>query len=248
MNLLLTNDDGINSEGIYHLKEYLKDLGAVTIVAPDRERSAISHALTLNHPIRIKKISKDVYICDGTPADCVNIALFEILSTSPDYIISGINPSPNLGDDITYSGTVAAAMEGTLHSIPSLSISTLNGSNSQYEYAAKATKRIISLIREIGLPPNTFLNINVPENPKGIAITKLARKFSREKTIKRLDPRGREYFWVGTKTPLFENEKDTDVKAVSKNLISITPLKLDFTDHKFIKILKRWNKDLWRDI
>lgn len=244
MNFLLTNDDGINSSGIFYLKKYLINMGKVTIIAPDRERSAIGHALTLNRPVRLKKISEDVYISDGTPADCVNIAVQNILPTPPDLIISGINPTPNLGDDVTYSGTVAAAMEGTLLSIPSISISTLNGTNSEYEFAAKTILQIIPFIKETGLPPDTFLNINIPDNPQGIAITKLEREFIREKIIERVDPRGKEYFWIGIKTPTPINAPDTDVKAVNNHLVSITPLNLDFTDYKFIATLKNWKISL----
>lgn len=241
MNFLLTNDDGINSSGIFYLKKYLVNMGKVTIIAPDRERSAVGHALTLNRPIRLKKISEGIYISDGTPADCVNIAIQNILPTPPDLIISGINPTPNLGDDVTYSGTVAAAMEGTLLSIPSISISTLSGTNSEYEFAAKTILQIIPFIKETGLPPDTFLNINIPNNPQGIAITKLGRKFIREKIIPRVDPRGKEYFWIGIKTPTPINAPDTDVNAVNNHLVSITPLNLDFTDYKFISTLKNWN-------
>ncbi|MDI6785776.1 MAG: 5'/3'-nucleotidase SurE [bacterium] len=241
MNFLLTNDDGINSSGIFYLKKYLSDIGKVIIITPDRERSATGHALTLNHPVRIKNISEDVYVSDGTPADCVNIAVQKILSCPPDIIISGINPSPNLGDDVTYSGTVAAAMEGTLLSIPSISISTLNGTNYEFEFAAKIILQIIPFVKKIGLPQDTFLNINVPDNPQGIVITKLGRKFTREKIIKRIDPRGNEYFWIGIKSPIPINTQDTDVEAIHNHLISITPLNLDFTDYKFITSLKKWN-------
>lgn len=241
MNFLLTNDDGINSEGIFCLKKYLTNLGSVVIVTPDRERSATGHALTLNHPIRIKKISEDVYVCDGTPADCINIAVQKVLPSFPDLIISGINPSPNLGNDITYSGTVAAAMEGTLLSIPSISVSTLNGTNSEFEFAAKTILHIIPFIKERGLPQDTFLNINVPEQPQGVIITVLGREFTRGEIIQKTDPHGNKYFWIGTKKPTLISTPDTDIKAVNNHLISITPLKLDFTDYKFIATLKRWN-------
>ncbi|MBU1153940.1 5'/3'-nucleotidase SurE [bacterium] len=243
MDFLLTNDDGINSLGISYLKKYLANIGKVTIVAPDRERSATSHALSLNHPIRVKKISKDTYITDGTPADCVNIALSEIFKTPPDFVISGINPNPNLGDDITYSGTVAAAMEGTLFSIPSIAVSTSNGNKSQYESAAKVVLETISFVKEVGLSKDTLLNINVPNHPKGIVITKLARESTRGKIIKRVDPRGNKYLWIGNKTPIFKDTPDTDIKAFFDHLVSITPLSLDLTNHHFISILRdyHWN-------
>lgn len=246
MDILLTNDDGIKSEGLHILKKELSKLGRVIIIAPDRERSACGHSLTLTHPIRVEEVEKDVFATDGTPADCINISILGILPKRPNLIISGINPSPNLGDDVTYSGTVSAAMEGTLLNIPSFSISMGGYNDIKFDFAAEFACKIANLILNRSLPYHTFLNINIPNLPKdkikGVAITRLGRRIYKEELVKRIDPRGKVYYWIGSKGAIDEEgEEGTDVRAIKEDKISITPLHLDMTNYYAIPILKKWN-------
>lgn len=243
--LLLTNDDGMNAVGLSRLREALGDF-RMSVVAPDRERSASSHSLTLHQPIRVNEIEKGIYITDGTPADCVNLGINGLLESSPDLVISGINDGPNLGDDVIYSGTVSAAMEGILLNVPSFAISMVGkGHDLRYETAAYIARRLSELILKEGLPSHTFLNVNVPnltiEEIRGVAITKLGRRIYREELIKRFDPRGRLYYWIGPKDHAGHEEEGTDFMAIKENMVSITPLHLDFTNYKFIEPLKEWN-------
>ncbi|MDI6735102.1 MAG: 5'/3'-nucleotidase SurE [bacterium] len=243
MNILLTNDDGIKAEGLHALRKGLSKLGKVIIIAPDRERSASGHSLTLTHPIRVEQIDEDTFVTDGTPADCINIGIFGILPTRPDLIVSGINPGPNLGEDITYSGTVSAAMEGTLLKIPSFAISMGSYTNPQFDFAAEFASKIADLILNHGLPPYTFLNVNVPNGPeekiKGVSITHLGNRKYQEELIKRLDPRGKVYYWIGSKVVVDEPGKEgTDVRAIQEDKISITPIHLDMTNYPAIPEIK----------
>ncbi len=246
MDILLTNDDGIKSEGLHALKKSLSKLGKVIIIAPDRERSASGHSLTLTHPIRVEEIDTDTFATDGTPADCINISVLGILSKRPNLIVSGINSSPNLGDDITYSGTVSAAMEGTLLKIPSFSISMGAYSDIKFDFAAEFACKIATLILKQKLPSHTFLNINIPNLPdekiKGISITRLGKRAYHEELIKRVDPRGKVYYWIGSKGVIDEKgEEGTDVRAIKEDKISITPLHLDMTNYSVISEIKKWD-------
>lgn len=245
MLILLTNDDGIKSEGLHVLKKSLTKLGRVVIIAPDRERSASGHSLTLIHPIRVEEIDKDTFVTDGTPADCVNISVLGILPQKPNLIVSGINPSPNLGDDVTYSGTVSASMEGTLLNIPSFSISMGAYTDIKFDFTAEFASKIANFILNQGLPPHTLLNINVPNLPekeiKGVAICRLGKRKHYEEVIKRIDPRGKVYYWIGSKGVIDEEgEEGTDVRAIKEGKISITPLHLDMTNYSAIPELKKW--------
>jgi 5'-nucleotidase len=244
LNILITNDDGIYSDGLSVLKKALSNIGRVIIIAPDRERSATGHSLTLMHPVRIDEIKKDIFITDGTPADCVNVGIMGILPVRPDIVVSGINLSANLGDDVTYSGTVAAAMEATLLKVPAFAISINGDTNLYLESAAKVAVDIIKMIERYGLPEGTFLNINVPNLPfdkiKGVAITRQGKRAYREELIKRMDPRGKVYYWIGSKGVIDIPEDGTDVKALAEDMISITPLHLDLTDYTFLEKLKTW--------
>ncbi|MEW6095166.1 MAG: 5'/3'-nucleotidase SurE [bacterium] len=254
MDILLTNDDGIKSEGLHALKKSLSKLGRVIIIAPDRERSASGHSLTLTHPIRVEEIDTDTFVTDGTPADCINISVLGILPKKPNLVVSGINPSPNLGDDVTYSGTVAAAMEGTLLNIPSFSISMgayfpaqhISYLDIKFDFAAKFAGKIANLILKQGLPQHTFLNINIPDLPeeriKGIAITHLGKRTYREELIKRIDPRGKVYYWIGSKGVVDEEgDEGTDIRAIKEDKISISPLHLDLTNYAVIPKIKKWD-------
>lgn len=237
--ILLTNDDGFYSPGIEVLFEDLSDLGQVYIVAPDRERSASSLSLTLHHPLRIKEIRKNIFAIDGTPVDCVYIAVNKLLPKKPDLLISGINQGPNLGQqDISYSGTVAGALQGTFLQIPSMSASLMHNSHGRFHFE-KPAQIIHDLAQNIlagGLPPGITLNINIPSPPiKGIKITKLGEKRYNPEIISKSDPRNRTYYWIGTGTPTAIGDPDSDVMIVKEGFISITPLHRNLTDFAALK-------------
>jgi len=246
VNILVTNDDGVRSEGIKILAETLKQIGQVTIIAPDRERSAIGHALTLHHPLRAERLAPNIFAVDGTPTDCVNLGIHNLLSCKPDIVISGINRGGNLGDDITYSGTVAAAMEATLMGIPAFAISLVsNDDGSHYGAAATfAVKLAVTIVRE-GLPNDTFFNVNVPDLPleslRSPLITSQGKRRYEGMIIDNVDPRGRNYYWIGTIGMDFHDIKDTDYYAVSRGHISVTPLHLDLTNYNAFAQVKAWN-------
>lgn len=243
--ILITNDDGIHSPGLEILRKHLKKLGDVIAVAPEREMSTASHALTLHHPLRISQIKKKVFITNGTPSDCINIAILGILKEKPDLVVSGINRGPNLGDDVTYSGTVAASMEATLRGIPSFAISVASFKNCRFNVAAKFAFILARYILKNGLPAHTFLNVNVPnvnlKNIRGVGITRQGKRIYKEELIKRTDPRGHTYYWLGGIEPSSEIEAGTDFAAIARNKISVTPSQLDLTDYKMIGKLRKWH-------
>lgn len=237
--IFLTNDDGFFAEGIKVLSRNLKDLGRIYIVAPDRERSATSLSLTLRRPLRVKKIKTNVYAVDGTPADCVYIALKKLLPQKPSLLISGLNKGPNLGQqDISYSGTVAAAIQGTFLQIPSLAVSLLPDENDQYSYdsAARIVHSMAMKLLENNLPEKITLNVNIPPPPfKGIKLTKLGEKRYNPEIIEKKDPRQNSYYWIGPGNPKAEGAKNSDVMVVKEGYISITPLHTDLTDYEKIQ-------------
>lgn len=240
--ILISNDDGIHSEGIKSLARALKRVGEIFVVAPDRERSAASHSLTLHRPLRVEKHGSNVYAVDGTPTDCINIAVNGILKKKPDLVVSGINKGGNLGDDVTYSGTVSAAMEGTLLGIPSIAISLVSRDNFDFKIAAKFAARLARFILKKGLPKDTLLNINVPPgvNVKGYKITKQGKRFYGDAVVEKVDPRGKKYYWIGGDVLKWEGGKDTDFEAIADNFISITPVHLDMTNYASFAELKNW--------
>ena len=244
LNILVTNDDGIHSEGLIALAEAMSKLGSVYVVAPDRERSAAGHSLTLHHPLRLEEIAKNRYSLDGTPTDCVNLAVNGLLDVRPDIVVSGINKGANLGDDITYSGTVAAAMEGTLLGIPSIAVSLDSKSDFVFDVAADSAARIVKTVMLKGMPADTLININVPNLPakelKGWKVTRQGKRIYGDAIIENIDPRGRKYFWIGGDVLGFEHVEDSDFQAVSNGYVSITPLHLDLTNHKTMDELKGW--------
>lgn len=231
--ILLCNDDGYHREGIQILLRRLRSLGRTVIVAPDRERSASSLALTLRQPLRLHRIKADVWSTDGTPADGVYFALQKVLPRRPDLLISGMNPGPNLGQaDVHYSGTVAAALQGTFCGIPSMAVSLLPDSSGRFplEPAVRIVRRIAERILSNGLPEGLTLNVNIPAPPlRGLRITRLGRKFYNPEVIEKKDPRGQEYYWIGTGIPAFEGGPDTDLWATDHRYLSITPLQADLT-------------------
>lgn len=244
MNILVTNDDGIFSEGLVALKESLQDLGRVYVVAPDRERSAAGHSLTLHFPLRVEETGEDSFAIDGTPTDCVNLAVNGLLDVRPDLVVSGINKGANMGDDITYSGTVAAAMEGTLLGIPSIAVSLAAKKDFMFDRAADFALRASREVIKRGLPKDTLLNINVPNinvsEIKGWKITKQGKRIYGDAVVEKEDPRGRKYFWIGGDNLGFEHVEDSDFQALEDNYISITPLHLDLTNYSSMEELKPW--------
>ncbi|MFQ6002471.1 MAG: 5'/3'-nucleotidase SurE [Candidatus Zixiibacteriota bacterium] len=240
---LLTNDDGINAKGLLTLKREISKIGEVWVVAPDRELSATSHSLTLHHPLRINKIADKFFSIDGTPTDAVMLAVYAILKKRPDILISGINHGPNLGDDVSYSGTVAAALEGTILGIPSIAVSVANWEPKHFDSTAKFVRKLANFVLKNGLPKDTYLNVNVPdrkETIKGYQITHLGKRLYNDVVIEKMDPRGKKYFWIGEQSPTWEKEEDSDFFAIKKGYVSITPLHLDMTDYKTIEHIKKW--------
>ena len=240
---LLTNDDGINAEGLLTLKKEISKIGQVWVVAPDREQSATSHSLTLQYPIRINKIADRFYSVDGTPTDAVMLAVRSILKRRPDVLISGINHGPNLGDDVSYSGTVAAAMEGTILNIPSIAVSNVNWNAKYFGSTAKFIKKLTLFVLKNGLPKDTFLNVNVPDKKQAMRkykITRLGKRLHNDVVIDKINQRAGEYLWIGEQTSIWEKEDDTDYAVIQKGYVSITPLHLDMTDYKVMERLKRW--------
>lgn len=244
MNILVTNDDGIFSEGLKALSEALSGLGDVFVVAPDRERSAAGHSLTLHHPLRVEEVSKNSFSVDGTPTDCVNLAMNGMLPVRPDMVVSGINKGGNMGDDITYSGTVSAALEGTLLGVPSIAVSLAAKKDFVFETAARFAADAAVKVMERGLPKDTLLNINVPNiaegEIKGSRITRQGKRVYGDAIVEKVDPRGRKYFWIGGDLLGFEPIEDSDCQAVSEGYISITPIHLDLTNYASISELKEW--------
>lgn len=242
--ILVSNDDGAHSKGLRTLAKRLKRLGHVVIVAPDQERSATSHALTLHRPLRVKKIARDFYAVDGTPTDCINLGINEILKQTPDLIVSGINHGGNLGDDVYYSGTVSAALEGGLMGVPSIAISVVAKERCFFDPAAHFVVKLARQVLKKGLPGGIILNVNVPNLPatdiKGYKFTSLGKRNYDKIIVEKLDPRGRKYYWIGGEDAGFENVANTDCKVVAEAKISISPLKVNITDKVSLRRLKKW--------
>ncbi|HKH48136.1 MAG TPA: 5'/3'-nucleotidase SurE [Thermoanaerobaculia bacterium] len=230
--ILVTNDDGIFSEGIKLLAEELAAVAEVSVVAPDREQSAMGHALTLSRPLRMQKVEDKRYAVDGTPTDCVNLGVLSLFKDSPpDFVASGINFGLNLGDDVTYSGTVSAGFEGTLLGIPSVAFSQEVAEGFSFRPAAVFARELFRILiadRE-RLPRDLLLNVNIPAGPiQGVSLTRLGRRLYKQSVIEKLDPRGRKYYWIHG-TPQWERAEGTDFGAVAEGQISVTPLHLDLT-------------------
>lgn len=248
--ILITNDDGIESKGLEALYDAATTLGEVCVFAPNSNQSATGHSLTLNRPLRVKEIKEQWFSVDGTPTDCVNVALNGFLENkTPDLILSGINIGTNLGDDVTYSGTIAAAMEGTLLGVSSIAISQDCEENTSTDFEL-AKRTIIFLAKKIlkeKLPPRVFLNINVPnvstEDCPGIQVVSQGKRVYGDRIVKRKDPRGVDYFWIGGDKLNSSYEPNTDFAAIESNHISVTPVKMDLTDEEYKLHLKKWNFD-----
>ena len=244
MNILVTNDDGITSGALYLLKQELQDLGRVFIVAPDRDQSATSHSLTLYRPMRIERPEPDVFAVDGTPTDCVLIAAHGLIDEKIDLVVSGVNRGPNMGDDVFYSGTVAAAIEGAMQGVPGVAVSLAASGRADFQYACQFTRRLVGTVLERGLPPKCVLNVNVPhlrnDEIKGVRVTRLGKRTYHDSLIERMDPRGRAYYWIGGDAPIWEPEEGTDFLAVDQGYVSVTPLHLDLTDNVLRTRLEEW--------
>jgi 5'-nucleotidase len=245
--ILVTNDDGIQAPALTELKQALSDLGKVVIVAPDRDQSTTSHSLTLWRPFRIDRPEPDVYAVEGTPTDCVVVSRHGLLPEPPSLVVSGINHGPNMGDDVFYSGTVAAAVEGALQGLPAVavSMSVVRGERPDFGPAARFTRQLVGAILERGLPPKTALNVNLPVAPeggyRGVRITRLGTRVYQDSLIEKVDPRGRAYYWIGGDEPIWEEEEDTDFLAVSQGCVSVTPLKLDLSDYRAMVDMAKWD-------
>ena len=246
--ILVTNDDGVRSAGIRELARAVARLGEVTIVAPHQEASAIGHALTLRRPLRVEQLEPNIFEVDGTPTDCVNVAIARILTSPPDIILSGINKGYNLGDDVTYSGTVAGALEGALLGIPSIAVS-LERTSAGYDFrpaAAGAAHIVERLLTANALPSRTFLNLNVPTGkPKGIRITVQARRNHVTVVDQRIDPRGQAYYWIEEGQNDWEPHDRSDYQAVRDGFMSVTPLQPDLTDYNSLALLDELSA--WRE-
>ncbi len=233
--LLVTNDDGVYAPGIRALHDAVRHLGKAVIIAPERDKSAVSHSLTMNRPLHVRKLEPDVYTLDGTPTDCVTIGMNKVLPVKPDLLVSGINPGPNLGDDISYSGTVSAAIEGTMYGIPSLAFSLAGEPPYDFETAAGVAWKLASMAMQFGLPENTLLNINIPqlkpEEIRGIRFTRQGRRIYKNAIQETYDPWGRKHYWIGGGTVHWSGGEETDDQALQEGFISVTPIQLDLTNH-----------------
>jgi len=226
------------------LAQTMEALGEVYVVAPDRERSAAAHSLTLHRPLRVEEISPRVYAVDGTPVDCVNLAVYGILKGHPDLVISGINNGPNLGEDLVYSGTVSAAFEATFLGIPSFAISLAARKDFRYQVAADFALKMATHIMHTRLPTDTFLNINVPnveaDKIRSYKITLQGKRVFADAVVEKVDPRGKKYYWIGGGDQGFQEIEGTDFHAIANHYISITPLCVDLTNHSAVKELQGW--------
>lgn len=247
MKILVTNDDGINSDGLITLSEALSELGQVYVAAPDRQRSAVGLCVTLERPLRVNQIKERFYSIDGMPADCVTLAIHDLMESPPEFIVSGINEGQNLGYDIYHSGTVGGAIVGTMFGIPSMAISLAGkdfGGDQDKIWFSTAADFALDLVKKLSqnkLPAGTLLNVNVPNLPKseikGIEITRHCNATYSIEVHNRLDPRGKKYYWVGGKFPNKDDVSKTDLDALRRNMVSVTPISIDLTNYEIMEKL-----------
>jgi 5'-nucleotidase len=255
MHILVTNDDGVHAPGLLALAQEMKKLGEITVLAPDRNWSASGHVKTMHRPLRVSTTSladgTPALASDGAPSDCVALALLGLVPDKIDIVVSGINPHANIGHDITYSGTVTAAMEAAIGGIPGIAVSlhttSMHGGEREYGPAARFARRVAQRVLSDGLPHETLLNVNVPHLPddeiKGIQVTRQGLRVYKDELVVREDPHGRPYYWIGGEFPTALLREGTDYKAVEDGYVSITPLQLDLTDYKLQDTLKNWQWD-----
>ncbi len=245
--ILLTNDDGIDSPGLLALKQAVEEIGEVVVVAPDHNWSAAGHTKTMHKPLRVNHTTladgSPAYTTTGTPSDCVTLALMGILQRPPDLVISGINNGHNLGQDLTYSGTVTAAMEAVIDGVPAVAVS-FGARQGDFSYTARFAASLAALVLDKGLPSGILLNVNVPALPpekvRGVEITRLGKRVYRDSLVERTDPYGRAYYWIGGDPPSGVAEEGTDIWAIANDCISITPIHLDMTEYRALEELKGW--------
>jgi 5'-nucleotidase len=253
MHILVTNDDGVYAKGIYALQAALRSIpGAqVSIVAPAENQSAVGHRKTLSSPMRIKPVTLDggvqAFACSGSPADAIALALMGFIREPVDIVVSGINQGANMGQDITYSGTVTAAMEAVLYDVPAMAVSMDSYTEPAFEEAAAFAARLAPVIVEKGLPELTLLNVNVPLGaPRGVRVTRQGRRRYHDELVERIDPYGRPYYWIGGEAPTGDIEEEgTDVWAVANGYISVSPIRLDMTARAFLEAMRGWGLDEW---
>lgn len=258
MLILVSNDDGFFTDGIKTLATALRALGEVWVVAPDREQSAAGHSLTLHRPIRVKRTRKDIheYAVDGTPTDSVNVAINRLMPRKPDIVVSGINRGANLGDDVTYSGTVAAALEAALLGVPAIAVSAIALTDAvdeyRYEAAADFACFLAGKVMKHGLEPGTILNVNVPSETsmgeRRSVVCRMGKRLYDDVMEERIDPRGRPYYWVGGSTVRSQLDPDTDCEAASHKRISVTPIQLDMTNYSFLPKMSLWDLPRFDDL
>ncbi|KXG74229.1 5'-nucleotidase SurE [Fervidicola ferrireducens] len=249
MNILITNDDGIYAEGLLMLAREISKIAKVTVVAPDRERSATAHAITMHKPLRVEKAelrncSVESWMVNGTPSDCVKLALDALLNDAPDLVLSGINRGPNLGTDVIYSGTVSAAIEAAIYGIPAVAVSVAAYENVSYEYPAQFVRKLCEVLKEKQFPKDTLLNVNIPpldaEDIAGVLITRLGNRKYKNCFDRRQDPRGKTYYWLAGEVVEDLEDETSDVWAIKNNYISITPIHFDLTNYEVIDSIKKW--------
>lgn len=248
MRILVSNDDGFFTDGIKTLAKRLREIGEVWVVAPDREQSATGHSLTLHRPLRVKatKRRENEFMVDGTPTDCVSLGANKLMPQKPDIIVSGINRGANLGDDVTYSGTVAAALEGALLGIPAIAVSAIPTSSDDffYEAAADFAQFLTKKVMEHGLAPGTILNVNVPSEAEvgdhRCVITRMGKRLYSDVVEEKIDPRGKPYYWIGGSNVGSQVDPGTDCEAAAQGRISVTPVHLDMTNYGFLSRLVNW--------
>ena len=249
MNILCTNDDGYLAPGITVLARAAATLGSVTMVAPDREQSATSNSLTLHHPLRARRARDGAWIVDGTPTDCVILAVNELLTDRPDVCVSGVNHGSNMGEDVLYSGTVAAAMEATVIGIPAIALSYCGIFPEELEGFEKLVARVLdAILRRGSFPEDTLFNVNLPAIPpeevKGMRITSLGRRRYADSITRAKDPSGREYFWIGGGVATWRGPAHSDFQAVEDGYVSVTPLHLDLTNYTLLEDIRAWDLTL----
>jgi 5'-nucleotidase len=246
--ILVTNDDGIRAPGIVALAEAMQAVGEVCVYAPEGQQSAVGHGVSLHKPLRVNELQPGWFSVDGTPTDCVMLAVRDLLGRKPALVVSGINTGANLGDDVTYSGTVAGAFEGMLLGIPSIAVSDVSYGPRFLETAGAVAVRVARYVLEQGMPPDTLLNVNVPDvaydELQGAAITRMGRRTYQDEIVKRVDPRGGTYYWIGGAEPAHETAPGTDFEAIEQNKVSITPLHRDLTNHSALHFLHGLNISL----
>lgn len=246
LRFLVTNDDGIHARGLTLLTESARGLGEIVVVAPDRQQSASSHSLTMHRPLRASRVGDGRYVVDGTPTDCVLLAVRQLLSARPDFVLSGVNHGPNMGEDVLYSGTVAAAMEATILGIPSIAVSFVGQREEGLRgYGTRLRSLLRSLLRGDDFPEETFFNVNLPDvapdRVEGVRVTSLGRRVYSDSLTRSQDPQGREYYWIGGGRSHWSGREDSDFRAIEAGYVSVTPLHLDLTNFELMERVRSWD-------